>query len=183
VTAKSFWPPAEATQVDYEKLRAELRGARPARRGLRADPSVLATGHQFSSTPPPPCIQRRSARCTAKIAIYARVSTDRQAERGTIGSQLAALRDRVSAAGHELISEFIDDRHSGARLNRPALTGCGVPPRLLCSKPLVPVAEPVGPGLRLIGPRAGRVGPFRCGGISPMRRACQVFCVRQWQWS
>ena len=56
-----------------------------------------------------------------KVAIYARVSTERQAERGTIGSQLAALRDQVSTAGHELISEFIDDGHSGARLDRPGL--------------------------------------------------------------
>ena len=31
-----------------------------------------------------------------KAAIYARVSTERQAERGTIGSQLAALRDQVN---------------------------------------------------------------------------------------
>ena len=56
-----------------------------------------------------------------KVAIYARVSTERQAERGTIGSQVAALRNQVSAAQHELISEFIDDGHSGARLDRPGL--------------------------------------------------------------
>ena len=56
-----------------------------------------------------------------KVAIYARVSTERQAERGTIGSQLAALRDQVSTAGHELVGEFIDDGHSGARLDRPGL--------------------------------------------------------------
>jgi site-specific DNA recombinase len=56
-----------------------------------------------------------------KVAIYARVSTERQAERGTIGSQLAALRDQVSTAGHQLISEFIDDGYSGARLDRPGL--------------------------------------------------------------
>jgi site-specific DNA recombinase len=56
-----------------------------------------------------------------KVAIYAGVSTERQAERGTIGSQVAALRNQVSAAQHELISEFIDDGHSGARLDRPGL--------------------------------------------------------------
>ena len=56
-----------------------------------------------------------------KVAIYARVSTERQAERGTIGSQLTVLRDQVSTAGHELISEFIDDGQSGARLDRPGL--------------------------------------------------------------
>lgn len=40
-----------------------------------------------------------------KVALYALVSTERQAERGTIGSQLAVLRERVNADGHELISE------------------------------------------------------------------------------
>jgi site-specific DNA recombinase len=56
-----------------------------------------------------------------KVAVYARVSTERQAERGTIGSQLAVLRENVTAAGHELISEYVDDGHSGARLDRPGL--------------------------------------------------------------
>ncbi len=56
-----------------------------------------------------------------KVALYARVSTERQAERGTIGSQLAALREQVTATGHELINEYIDDGHSGARLDRPGL--------------------------------------------------------------
>ena len=54
-----------------------------------------------------------------RVAIYARVSTERQQERGTIGSQLAVLRDRVS--GDELVAEFCDDGHSGARLDRPGL--------------------------------------------------------------
>jgi site-specific DNA recombinase len=56
-----------------------------------------------------------------KVALYARVSTERQAERGTIGSQLAVLRAHVSDAGDELIGEYVDDGHSGARLDRPAL--------------------------------------------------------------
>ena len=56
-----------------------------------------------------------------KAAIYARVSTERQAERGTIGSQLEALRAHVAAAGHELAGEYRDDGHSGARLDRPGL--------------------------------------------------------------
>ena len=56
-----------------------------------------------------------------RVALYARVSTERQAERGTIGSQLAVLRDQVSAAGHDLVGEFVDDGHSGARLDRPGL--------------------------------------------------------------
>jgi site-specific DNA recombinase len=56
-----------------------------------------------------------------KAAIYARVSTERQAERGTIGSQLEALRAHLATAGHELASEYRDDGHSGARLDRPGL--------------------------------------------------------------
>jgi site-specific DNA recombinase len=56
-----------------------------------------------------------------RVAIYARVSTEAQEARGTIGSQVAALRQRVEAEGHELVAEFKDDGHSGARLDRPGL--------------------------------------------------------------
>ena len=56
-----------------------------------------------------------------RAALYARVSTERQADRGTIGSQLAVLRERVAADGDELVAEFGDDGHSGARLDRPGL--------------------------------------------------------------
>ncbi|MCI0690356.1 MAG: recombinase family protein, partial [Sporichthyaceae bacterium] len=56
-----------------------------------------------------------------KVALYARVSTERQAERGTIGSQLQVLREHVTAAGDDLVGEYVDDGHSGARLDRPAL--------------------------------------------------------------
>ena len=56
-----------------------------------------------------------------KVAVYARVSTDAQAARGTIGSQLDTLRTRAAAAGHEVIATYTDDGHSGARLDRPGL--------------------------------------------------------------
>jgi hypothetical protein len=56
-----------------------------------------------------------------KVGLYARVSTERQQERGTVGSQLAALRAAAAAEGHEVIEEFVDDGYSGARLDRPAL--------------------------------------------------------------
>ena len=56
-----------------------------------------------------------------RVAIYARVSTEAQEARGTIGSQVAALHERVAAEGHEVVSEFLDDGHSGARLDRPGL--------------------------------------------------------------
>jgi hypothetical protein len=54
-----------------------------------------------------------------RVALYARVSTESQQARGTIGSQLAVLRERVGAEGDEVVAEFCDDGHSGARLDRP----------------------------------------------------------------
>jgi site-specific DNA recombinase len=56
-------------------------------------------------------------------AIYARVSSEQQAEAGTINSQIEALKQRVSEAGLALEQEFcfIDDGYSGATLIRPAL--------------------------------------------------------------
>lgn len=56
-----------------------------------------------------------------RAAIYARVSTEAQEARGTIGSQVASLRERVAAEGHQLVAEHCDDGHSGARLDRPGL--------------------------------------------------------------
>jgi site-specific DNA recombinase len=56
-----------------------------------------------------------------RVGLYARVSTEAQEARGTIGSQLEALRARVRAAGDELMAEFADDGYSGARLDRPGL--------------------------------------------------------------
>jgi site-specific DNA recombinase len=56
-----------------------------------------------------------------KVALYARVSTERQQTRGTIGSQLEALRERVANEGQECVAEFCDDGWSGARLDRPGL--------------------------------------------------------------
>jgi site-specific DNA recombinase len=56
-----------------------------------------------------------------RVGIYARVSTEAQEARGTIGSQLEALRARVAAEGDELVAEFIDDGFSGARLDRAGL--------------------------------------------------------------
>jgi site-specific DNA recombinase len=57
------------------------------------------------------------------VAIYARVSSDQQAERHTIDSQLGELKAHVSRDGHPVPDDmlFVDNGHSGASLARPAL--------------------------------------------------------------
>jgi site-specific DNA recombinase len=56
-----------------------------------------------------------------RVAIYARVSTEIQEAKGTIGSQLAALNERARREGHQVAATFRDEGHSGARLDRPGL--------------------------------------------------------------
>jgi site-specific DNA recombinase len=56
-----------------------------------------------------------------RAVLYARVSTDRQKEEGTVESQVAELQRQIAAAGHTLVKEYIDDGASGAYLDRPAL--------------------------------------------------------------
>ena len=64
-----------------------------------------------------------SSTTTIRVAIYARVSSDRQAQEQTIDSQVTALRDRVAQDGHTLDDTtcFLDDGISGSTLRRPAL--------------------------------------------------------------
>jgi site-specific DNA recombinase len=58
-----------------------------------------------------------------RVAIYARVSSDQQAEQETIARQLAALREKIAQDGSTLEDEmcFLDEGVSGASLVRPAL--------------------------------------------------------------
>src|SRR5216684_6617947 len=56
-----------------------------------------------------------------RVALYARVSTDVQEARGSIGSQVQTLREWATREAHELFAEYIDDGYSGARLDRPGL--------------------------------------------------------------
>ncbi len=56
-----------------------------------------------------------------RVALYARVSTDVQEARGSIGSQVQTLREWAAREAHELFAEYIDDGYSGARLDRPGL--------------------------------------------------------------
>ncbi len=59
----------------------------------------------------------------ARAAVYARVSSEQQANARTIAGQISALRERVGAEGIELAEEltFVDDGYSGATLLRPAM--------------------------------------------------------------
>ncbi|MCP4537511.1 MAG: recombinase family protein [Chloroflexi bacterium] len=58
-----------------------------------------------------------------QVAIYARVSSEQQAEAGTIESQVAALREQIIQDGFTLSQEleFIDEGYSGTNLIRPGL--------------------------------------------------------------
>src|SRR4051794_2844105 len=71
---------------------------------------------------------------TLRVAFYARVSSDHQAEEGTIASQIAALRQRIAALRQRIAAdgsrvdpefEFLDDGYSGGTLLRPALERLG----------------------------------------------------------
>ncbi len=76
-----------------------------------------------------------------RAALYARVSTERQADRGTIGSQLALPREHIVAVDDELVGEYVDDGQSGARLDRPGLDAlrdaaeAGLVQRVWCLSP------------------------------------------------
>lgn len=60
---------------------------------------------------------------TPVVALYARVSSEQQAQAQTIDSQLAALRERIASDGGLLNPEheFVDAGYSGSTLIRPAL--------------------------------------------------------------
>jgi site-specific DNA recombinase len=58
-----------------------------------------------------------------KVALYARVSTERQEQAGTIESQVAELESYAQEQGYEIHTEliFLDQGVSGGCLARPAL--------------------------------------------------------------
>jgi site-specific DNA recombinase len=63
-------------------------------------------------------------KCQSTVpAIYARVSSEQQAEAATIDSQVVALQERIATDGLTLETEmrFLDEGYSGATLIRPAL--------------------------------------------------------------
>jgi site-specific DNA recombinase len=58
-----------------------------------------------------------------RVALYARVSSQRQADEATIESQVAALLERIRADGWPIdaVERFLDDGYSGSTLVRPGL--------------------------------------------------------------
>ena len=62
------------------------------------------------------------------LAIYVRVSTQRQAQTQTIEQQLERLQAHIRNQGWELAVDhvFRDDGYSGASLNRPGWITCGM---------------------------------------------------------
>ena len=56
-----------------------------------------------------------------KVALYARVSSEQQAEKDlSIPAQLKALKDHAIKKGWEVVSEFVDAAESARTANRPA---------------------------------------------------------------
>jgi site-specific DNA recombinase len=56
-----------------------------------------------------------------RAALYARVSTDEQAERYGLASQLTELRALAGRKGYAVLAEVVDEGISGATLDRPGL--------------------------------------------------------------
>ncbi len=56
-----------------------------------------------------------------KVALYGRVSTERQEKQETIQSQLEALRAYAKKEKYAVIDEYLDEGYSGELLDRPAL--------------------------------------------------------------
>ena len=54
-----------------------------------------------------------------KVALYARVSSDKQDVDLSISAQLKALREYAHKNGYQIVSEFVDEAESGKTTNRP----------------------------------------------------------------
>jgi site-specific DNA recombinase len=68
-------------------------------------------------------MSKSGASKSGAVALYARVSSERQARDRTIDSQVAALKERIAADGCQLEPDrdYADDGFSGMNLQRPAL--------------------------------------------------------------
>ena len=55
------------------------------------------------------------------VAIYARVSSEKQEKQETVHSQIAELRQFAGRKGYAIVNEYVDEGYSGEMLARPAL--------------------------------------------------------------
>jgi site-specific DNA recombinase len=55
-----------------------------------------------------------------KVALYARVSSEKQDVDLSISAQLKALREYAARSGHEIVKEYVDEAESGKTTARPA---------------------------------------------------------------
>ena len=87
----------------------------------------------------------------APLALYARVSSDRQDVDLSVAAQLRALRDYADKNGYLVVREFVDEAESGRIADRPQFR------KMLdeASKPEAPL--PANPGLEIqpVHPQAG----------------------------
>ena len=54
-----------------------------------------------------------------RVAVYARVSSDKQDVDLSISAQLKALRDYAARNGHLVVKEYVDEAESGRSIDRP----------------------------------------------------------------
>jgi len=54
-----------------------------------------------------------------KVALYARVSSERQDIDLSISAQLKAFREYASRNGHAVVKEYVDEAESGRSIDRP----------------------------------------------------------------
>jgi site-specific DNA recombinase len=55
-----------------------------------------------------------------KVAIYARVSSEKQDVALSLSAQLRALREYAAKNGYQVVREFVDEAESGRSITRPA---------------------------------------------------------------
>jgi len=55
-----------------------------------------------------------------KVALYARVSSDKQDTVLSLGAQVRALKEYAVRNGYEIVREFVDEAESGRTAARPA---------------------------------------------------------------
>jgi site-specific DNA recombinase len=108
IRADSIGGGATAHRLRYRGADSSSADSQPPRR------LEQAPGASASST-------RRSV--VKSVALYARVSSEQQAQQATVASQIAALEERAKSDGCIVLPSdlFVDEGYSGASLARPAL--------------------------------------------------------------